>query len=132
VRFFSIVCLLVFFSYPAFSETTEKPVTVAPAVQSQAKAGPPPTACVAECLAFERRCKSPKNTANSLKRDKQAGHPFGALGTLGILLGKNQACTRMAKECSDGCAKTGKAMVTIGNKNSHVPHFDIPASKASR
>jgi hypothetical protein len=40
-------------------------------------------------------------------------------------------CTRKAKECSEGCAKTGKAIVTIGNKDSPA-HFDIPASKASR
>jgi hypothetical protein len=116
---------------PVQSTQAPQPVTSPPS-SPQATQPAPANTCVSECKAFEKRCKSPKNTENALKRDKQAGRPFGGLAAIAILFGKDEMCTKKAKECSDGCAKTGKAMVTIGNKNSSVPHFDIPANKASR
>ena len=127
-----ITCALLLFPSSLIAQTAQQPAVSATPGQEQSKQIALVNGCVAECTAFEKRCKSPKNTATALKRDQKAGRPFGGLGALGILLGKNDMCTTKAKECREGCAKTGKAVVTIGNKNSSVPHFDIPASKASR
>ena len=86
--------------------------------------------CVAECQAFEKRCKSPQNTARALDRDKRMGRPFGALGALGILIGLKGLCTRHANECIAGCTKAGKATITIGSGN--IPlRIPIPAKDAA-
>lgn len=107
-----------------------------PAVKPADQAKPQPgkglpiaaKACVAECQSFEKRCKSPQTTARALKNDERFGHPFGALGTLGILL-RGDRCTQQAKECDAGCAKTGKATITIGSGNLKM---EIPAKDAAR
>lgn len=106
-------------------EATNDNVNARPA--SSATAAPAATGrgeCVAECTSFEKRCKSPTNTSNALKNNG-----MGSLGVLGILLGMNEICTKAANQCAVGCAKNGKAIVTLRVGTTKM--MDIPAKDAA-